>query len=82
MKTITVTVTQGNIDASRGAGAKFCPMERALIDAGYPKPTVGLMQWYARGGTGLLSRRAYRFINRFDGDMPVEPQTFRLKVAS
>lgn len=87
MKYVTLKVTQKHIDeAGRPAAGWKCPLELAATDAGFPDAvvtTVGSYGWYPelRDTWPIpLTRKAKAFIDRFDSDLPVKPDTFRLRV--
>lgn len=80
-KTIIVEVTQDMIDRARVDIEAGCPLELGLgalgIDAG-----VGISQVYFgfKHKPSELSRKAMRFIQRFDDELDVKPDKFKIKV--
>lgn len=89
-QTVEIHVTQEHIDK---AGfiyipSEHCPLELALIDAGFKNPLVGCQEWALDSSdekTWPLPREAVDFVTNFDmnkGNKGVEPATFILAYRS
>ena len=95
MKTITITVKASDIKLGKRSTPCECPLARAIQRAtkseelgvfrdgvGYtiPNPWGGTRQYdHSRGLAYHLTKKALRFMNRFDGGYEVKPGVFRLK---
>lgn len=81
-RTVLVDVTAADIaGAKRGRFAwARCPIARALRRSGFRTARVASDRWDRGIDTPStpLSRRARRFVTRFDAGLPVTPQRFRL----
>ncbi len=83
LTSISISVTQGDIDKGCTGAAFECPIARAFKRKGY---TVGVSGWrislYGKDGTFLYQVRpsdeVIAFIRNFDAKLPVSPFTFEI----
>jgi hypothetical protein len=87
MKTITVSVEQGHIEAGLRQDCRRCPIAIALNEQ-HPMPSVWRVghswaRWRDADPfkSSLLPIKAVEFIMCFDSARPVEPFTFEMEVA-
>lgn len=82
MKTITVRVTQADINTGLRESAVSCPVARALARAVEGDVSVGPCYVMVNGKERNLSRHAAAWISRFDkhGRRAVKPFTFKLRL--
>jgi hypothetical protein len=86
MATITVDVTQEDIDGGERGDCKKCPIARALARTKGQSPEVSDFEvsqfriQYQREGRMLLPEEAQIFVRRFDNKRPVSPFSFTLEV--
>jgi hypothetical protein len=86
MKTITVNVTQKNIDEGKHHQCQFCPIAKALQDKGYPLAQVRTYYIDLYGPVTKMdqvldtTKEIRSFITKFDNSEAVQPFTFELEV--
>ena len=78
-----VKVSQSCIDCSHAGDSNgYCPIERALLEAGIEQPSVGVRRIFGMlGGTHIkyiTSERIVKFVKDFDGGRKVAPFNFNL----
>jgi hypothetical protein len=87
VKTITVKVTQEDIEQGKPGVCDACPIALALVRGGADWADVwqgGVLVGGDDGGGDeyVMPKRGQAFVYRFDRGEPVEPSTFRLRAKS
>ena len=83
-KTITINVTQDDIDNGKRFDTFACPIAKSLSRQGFKRPVVGIVNAFVDGENGQrviydMPQSAGSFIDKFDSEMMVKPSTFRFK---
>lgn len=76
-----IKVAQHHIDLGERYRGEFCPVARAMADAGLSEPVVDgeFCWWNDYGKQAALPEDAVRFVAHFDDGLPVEPLEFEIE---